>query len=83
MCQEMDLSTFFDLSFLSFQMGCVKPHPDIFQKVIKALRVPPAKILYFDDNLINVEAAKAAGIQGVHTKGFSEVQTYLTQALDL
>ena len=49
--------------FLSYAMHTWKPEPEVFLRVALALRVLPQRILYFDDQPTNVEAARAAGWQ--------------------
>jgi putative hydrolase of the HAD superfamily len=41
----------------------MKPSPTIFEHVITALDIAPAKVAFFDDGARNVEAAKSLGIQ--------------------
>lgn len=53
----------FDRLFLSYQMGCMKPSPQIFETVIAQLATAPEQIAFFDDGARNVAAAKALGIQ--------------------
>jgi len=53
----------FDRLFLSYQMGCMKPSPQIFETVIAHLDTAPEQIAFFDDGARNVEAARALGIQ--------------------
>jgi putative hydrolase of the HAD superfamily len=36
--------------------------------------VPPARILFFDDTLANVEGARLAGLQAVHVRGPDDVR---------
>ena len=59
------LSALFDdrLRFLSFELGAVKPDPEIYALVIERLPVPPAHVLFLDDNPLNVEAAHDAGLR--------------------
>lgn len=40
-----------------------KPHPDVFLKAAELLGVPPADCLVFEDSLVGVQAARAAGMQ--------------------
>ena len=69
MRDEMGLGTLLDEHFLSYLMGVVKPDPQIFARVIATLAVPAGSILFLDDNLGNVTAARAAGMEAEHTVG--------------
>lgn len=40
-----------------------KPHPDVFLAAASALQTPPAECLVFEDSLIGVQAARAAGMR--------------------
>lgn len=47
----------------SHEIGVEKPDPRAFEAVCAALRVLPADCLFIDDAAVNVEAARAAGMQ--------------------
>ncbi len=49
--------------FVSSRMGCRKPEPAIYRKVIEGVGLPPQRILFFDDAPENVAGALAAGIR--------------------
>ena len=49
--------------FLSYQLGCRKPHPCIYEKVIEQLGVEPSSCFFIDDLPENIEAARALGMQ--------------------
>lgn len=51
----------FDRPFLSHEMGLIKPDAAIFVEVTRRLDADPARILYFDDNQLNVDAARRTG----------------------
>jgi HAD superfamily hydrolase (TIGR01509 family) len=42
-----------------------KPFPDPFLEAAKRLRVPPADCVVFEDSLLGVQAAEAAGMECV------------------
>src|SRR5580700_11104560 len=50
-----------DYRFLSFELGHVKPDRAIFNAVADQLPVPPGRVLFIDDNTINVDGARQAG----------------------
>ncbi len=70
----------FDARFLSFEMGCVKPDGAIFDRVADALAVPRARVLFLDDNAINVEGAIAAGFRATRAVGPAEARRALAAA---
>ena len=70
----------FDHLFLSFQMGKLKPDPETYEHVKATLGVPAQRILFLDDNEINVDAASAAGIKAVRAAGVDEARSCLVEA---
>lgn len=48
--------------FLSHEIGHLKPSPQAFQTVVDGLSIPASEIIFFDDVLENVEAAKRFGM---------------------
>lgn len=71
------LLTAFDVRFLSFQMGCVKPDREIFDRVAEVLAVPPDRVLFLDDNAINVEGAADAGFHALRAVGVEGARAHL------
>ena len=69
----------FDHRFLSFQIGLVKPDPQLFAHVIDALGLPPERVLFLDDNRLNVDAATAAGICARRAQGVVEARSRLVE----
>lgn len=54
---------YFDRLFLSFQMGVVKPDPEIFRMMSRQAGFDPADTLFIDDGPANIEAAARLGYQ--------------------
>lgn len=52
----------FDYYFLSYELKEIKPSKEIYQKVLQNLRCIPSDVVFFDDKLENVNAAKAVGM---------------------
>jgi glucose-1-phosphatase len=52
-----------DSCFLSHEMGCRKPSPEIYERVLKRLELPPDRILYLDDIEANLIPAANLGMQ--------------------
>ncbi len=59
---NQELKGLFDIHFLSHKMGMVKPDAESFHHVIEELSCAAEAILFLDDNIINVDAARACGI---------------------
>ncbi len=54
-----------DQTILSFEVGCLKPSPLIFEVALKRANVPPQQILFIDDSPINIDGAGKMGIHGI------------------
>ncbi|MEP6622963.1 MAG: HAD family phosphatase [Acidimicrobiia bacterium] len=59
----------FEPRFLSHELGVLKPDRELFERVSELAGIAPARILFLDDNLINVEGARAAGFVAEHARG--------------
>ena len=55
----------FDKLFLSFRLHMAKPDIKIFHHIIKLAKCEPEEILFIDDTLDNILAAKSLGIYGI------------------
>jgi HAD superfamily hydrolase (TIGR01509 family) len=64
----------FDFRFLSFELGFVKPDRELFDEVARRVGVPRGRVLFLDDNVINVDAARAAGFVADAVKGVAEAR---------
>jgi putative hydrolase of the HAD superfamily len=76
-CREMGFVRFFDYSFLSYKMEMVKPDRRIFQYVIDTLGMTPDRILFFDDNQMNIDASLAVGMTSYRANGIAGVSEKL------
>jgi putative hydrolase of the HAD superfamily len=72
------LNETFDVRFLSFELGKVKPDREIFDQAAAELSVPRDRILFLDDNVINVDGATAAGFRARRAVGVEEARAQLT-----
>jgi glucose-1-phosphatase len=68
LAEEFDLNKF-DHIFLSYELECRKPEPIIYQKVMQKLKLKPNNILFFDDKLVNIMAARKMGWQAYQVTG--------------
>lgn len=54
-----------DKIFVSYELGLLKPDVEIYRQVLKKLNARPEEVVFIDDKLKNVEAAKSIGIYGI------------------
>lgn len=59
--------------FLSPAIGLRKPDAAAYDHVVKAIGVPAARIVFFDDSAENIEGARACGLQAVHVTSPNDV----------
>ncbi len=74
-----DLSDLFEKMYLSFEMGMRKPDTRIFKEVIKDAGLNPKETVFVDDSLQNIEAARAAGLTGIHKPQNIELTSILEE----
>jgi glucose-1-phosphatase len=77
---ELGLGAAFEHRFASHLIGKIKPERDAFEHACAALGCEPARILFLDDNRVNVEAALTAGMQAVQVRGIEETRRALERA---
>ena len=65
----------FDVILFSAEEGIEKPDPEIYRRALARLNVAPAEAVFVDDMLVNVEAARALGMKGVHFQPGIDVST--------
>jgi epoxide hydrolase-like predicted phosphatase len=56
----------FDELIISAEVGVMKPDARIYQLALERLGVRPEESVFLDDVLVNVEAARAVGMAGIH-----------------
>ena len=60
--------------FASYQMGYIKPEPEIYSKAISSLGVLPEEIFYVDDRPELIDQAIKLGIRGFVFKGAGQLK---------
>lgn len=66
---EMKFLDLLDGGYMSWQVHCMKPSPDFYQKLIKDFHIDPSRAVFLDDVLENVAEARAQGLHAVHFTG--------------
>lgn len=67
--RKLGLGRFLHWTFVSAHTGHRKPAPEAFEHAIQVLGCPADRLLFIDDRLTNVEAARQAGMQAIHFTG--------------
>ncbi|WP_034918307.1 glucose-1-phosphatase [Erwinia sp. 9145] len=65
-----------DKVYLSQEMGMRKPETRIYQQVLNEEGVAANQAIFFDDNLENIEGARAVGIHSVHVTSADTVPAF-------
>ena len=78
--RRWELMDLFDHRFLSFELGRVKPDAEAYEYAIDAIAAPPQRVLFLDDNQLNVDGAAAVGLQVARVRGVDEARHALVLA---
>jgi HAD superfamily hydrolase (TIGR01509 family) len=65
-CAEFPFLNAFDVAVISGREGVAKPDRRIFEILVERVGRPPRDLLFVDDSLKNVEAARAFGLEALH-----------------
>ena len=63
---RFDFLSWFEDVVVSGEHGLVKPDARIYQLAIERCRLDPARTVFIDDSLVNVEGARACGLHALH-----------------
>lgn len=63
---ETSLDIYFHKAYYSHRMLKRKPDADIFEQVLDENGLVPEQTLFLDDNALNIQGARAVGIQTLH-----------------
>jgi HAD superfamily hydrolase (TIGR01509 family) len=76
---DMGLGPVFHSHFVSHLTGRIKPDSEAFEHAVASLGCLPQQVLFFDDNLVNVEAAQRFGMHAIRVQGAVEAERALTK----
>lgn len=77
-CGEvLDFLPFTDGGILSYKEHMIKPQPEIYELLINRYNLTPEECVFMDDTLVNVEAAKKAGIHAIHFRDKEQAEKEL------
>lgn len=63
----------FDAVTLSFEVGALKPEPEIYLDALRKLSLPPEECVFIDDIGRYAEGASALGIRGIRYTGHADL----------
>jgi len=69
----------FDEYVLSFEVGFMKPHPQIYKDALKRAEFPARECVFIDDREENIEAAAKLGINGIHLGPQTDLEAILKE----
>jgi glucose-1-phosphatase len=75
--EDMGLGAAVETHFVSHLTGRIKPDADAFQHAVQSLGCAPEQVLFIDDNLVNVEAARQSGMHALRARGNLETRQAL------
>ncbi len=73
-----DLQRLFGKLYFSYEMGIMKPDPQIYLDVLQDAGIEAGETLFLDDNQANVEAAGKLGIHIIHVQKPTTILEYLS-----
>ena len=77
--KRFDFLHWFEGIVVSGEEKTRKPFPEIYQTTLDRFNLDATRALFIDDNLRNVEASRAMGINGIHFKNPERLVKQLTE----
>ena len=71
--QKLTSLDHFEYKFLSYNIGHLKPNPEIYRHVIDNVQFPKQELFFIDDLKSNVESARSEGIDSVQYTSYNEL----------
>lgn len=74
---NFDFLAWFEGIVVSGEEKLLKPQPEFYRILLERYRIQPGSAVFIDDNLKNVEGARAVGIDAIHFRSAAELRTEL------
>jgi len=71
---QYDFWSLFDGAIVSSEVGCMKPHPEIFNHLLDHYEIEVSKTVFIDDMLHNVEGARSIGFSGIQFENSAQCE---------
>lgn len=71
---QHDFWPIFDGAIVSSEVGCMKPHPEIFNHLLDQYRIEASETVFIDDMPHNVEGARSLGISGIQFENSAQCE---------
>lgn len=68
--------------FFSYKMKMLKPNPEIYREAVRQTGLKASECLFIDDSDINVKAAEAVGMKGLHYIQGTDLKAAITKTLE-
>jgi HAD superfamily hydrolase (TIGR01549 family) len=78
---EAEMKNVFKHIFSAADLGVSKKDPQAYKIIIEKIGLSPAEILYLDDNKVNFDAAKEAGLAVILYESNEQARADIVQAL--
>lgn len=75
------ISHYFDRMYRSYEIGCTKPAPAIFEFLLRDSGIRPSASLFIDDGPANLAEGARHGLHTLHVESGEDWREKLTQAL--
>lgn len=69
--------------FVSGNMKVAKPYPQAYAYVIEKMQASPEDFIFIDDQIKNIEAARAVGMHAIHLADYKKAESYQTVEAEL
>jgi len=78
---QFSILDYFDSFVLSYEVGMIKPEPEIFERAAREAKTAPENCFFTDDILENIIAARQAGLQAEQFHHATQLSQFLKQRL--
>ena len=78
---EFGLGRFFRKSYVSYELGLLKPDAKLFAHVLNDTGFEADQVLFVEDNIAHIQSAASLGFQCCHVASFADARTKIENAI--